>query len=161
MAEAIRRPSAAAPAISRRSIRGPFPTVPAHVGTMLGLSVAGYSVALALVTGLQASSEGAINADRAALTRAIDSIATAHDRTEISLRGEADAYAAAAAGYQSVVDGLVAIDDRLAALASSVKAVDGASKALPASVALPPVIRSVRVVPRAVTHATSGGSGAP
>ena len=52
-------------------------------------------------------------------------------------------------------------EKRLAALAASVAAVDGASRALPASGALPPVIRSVQVAPRTTTHATSGGSAAP
>jgi hypothetical protein len=161
MAEAIRRPTSA-PALVRPSVRvGALPSLPPHVGTMFGLSIAGYGVALAVVTGLQASSESAINADRAPLAGTIEAIAARHDRLEDSLRGASDAYAAAAAGYQSMADRLSAIDDGLASLAASVKAVDGASKALPASVALPPVVRSVRVAPRAVTHATTGGSAAP
>ena len=159
MAEALRRPVAAAPAIPRPSVRiGALPAVPAHVGTMLGLSVAGYGMALALVTGLQATSEAAIAADRAPVAAAIDDIAARHDRLGQTLQ----AAGSAAAGYQVVADSLAAVEDRLATLASSVAAVDGASKALPASVALPPVVRSVRVsTTRSTTHATSGGSAAP
>lgn len=161
MAEALRRPIAV-PAIAGPSIRiGGLPSVPAHVGTMLGMSIAGYGIALAVVTGLQASQDASINADRAPLAGAIDAIAARQERLEGSLRGASDAYAATAAGYQSVADGLSAIEDRLASLAASVKAVDGAAKALPASVPLPPVVRSVRAAPRAVTHATTGGSAAP
>jgi len=161
MAEGIRRPSSA-PAIVRPSVRlGALPNLPSHVATMFGLSVAGYGVALAVVTGLQASSDAAINADRAPLAGTIDAISARHDRLEGSLRRASDAYAAAAAGYQAVADRLSTVDDGLVSLAASVKAVDGASKALPASIALPPVVRSVRAAPRAVTHATTGGSGAP
>jgi hypothetical protein len=162
MAEAIRRPIPAASAITRPSVRiGALPSVPAHVVTMLGLSVAGYGVALALVTGLQASSEAAVNADRAPIAAAIDRIAARHEQLGRDLDGAAGRYDAAAAGYQALVDGLAGVEERLAALAMSVKAVDGAAKALPASVALPPIVRSVHVAMRTTSHATSGGSAAP
>ena len=162
MAEALRRPVAAVPAIATPSVRmAVLPNVPAHVGTMLGLSVAGYGVALALVTGLQASSDAAINADRAPVAASIDRIAAGHDRLDRALQDASVRYGTAAAGYQAIVDRLTTVEDGLAALAKSVTAVDGASKALPASVALPPVVRAVRVTARATTHATSGGSAAP
>jgi hypothetical protein len=155
------RPIIAAPAIARPAIRvGSLPSVPAHVGTMLGLSVAGYGVALALVTGLQASSEAAVIADREPVAIALDQLAAGHDRLGRSIDDAAGLYAGAAAAYQSVVDRFAAIEEGLGALATSVKAVDGASKALPASVAMP-VVRSVKVVAKATTHATSGGSAAP
>jgi hypothetical protein len=150
-------PRTARPASTR--ITG-VPTVPAHVGTMLGLSVAGYGVALALVTGLQASSDAAIIANRAPVAAAVDRLAAGHDRLGRSIDDAAGRYADAVADYRAVVDRLAAIEDGLASLATSVKAVDGASKALPASVAMP-VVRSVKVVARATAHATSGGSGAP
>jgi hypothetical protein len=133
--------------------------VPAHVATMLGLSVAGYGLALALVTGLQAASEAAISADRAPLGRAIDELAAGHDRLERELRDTAATYADAAAGYATAVGALAGLDDRLATLAASVEVVDGAARALPASVALPPVVRSVRpAATRPSAHVTSGGS---
>lgn len=161
MAEALRRPIATAPAIPRPAVRiGALSGVPAHVGTMLGLSVAGYGVALALVTGLQATSETTLNAERAPVAAAIDQVAARHDRLGQSLQQAADRYGSAAAGYQVVADSLASVEDRLAALAKSVAAVDGASKALPASVAMPPVVRSVRVS-APTSHATSGGSAAP
>jgi hypothetical protein len=161
MAEAIRPPSSA-PAIVRPSVGlSVLPSLPPHVGTMFGLSIAGYGLALAVVTGLQAASEAAINADRAPLAGTIEAIAARHDRLEGSLRGASDAYSAAAASYQSMADRLSDVDDGLASLAASVKAVDGASRALPASVALPPVVRPVRTAVRAVSHATTGGSAAP
>lgn len=166
MVEAVRpalagRPVAVQAAAGRPAIRiTSLPTVPAHVGTMLGLSVAGYGVALALVTGLQASSEATVIADREPVAVALDQLAAGHDRLGRSIDDAAGLYAGAAAAYQSVVDRFAAIEDGLGALATSVKAVDGASKALPASVAMP-VVRSVKVVAKATTHATSGGSAAP
>ncbi len=163
MAEALRRPLPASSVGARPSVRiGAVPALPAHVGTMLGLSVAGYGVALALVTGLQASSEAAVNADRAPVAAAIDRIVARHDLLGRDLDDASGRYSSAATGYQAVVDGLAGVEDRLARLASSVKAIDGASKALPASVALPPVVRSVQVTAaRTTSHATSGGSAAP
>jgi hypothetical protein len=163
MAEALRRPFPAGPAIARPSVRiAALPAAPAHVGTMLGLSVAGYGMALALVTGLQASSEAAVNADRAPVAATIDRIAAGHDLLGRDLEAAAGRYSSAAMAYQAVADGLAAAEEAMATLATSVTAVDGASKALPASVPLPPVIRSVRVsATRSATHATSGGSAAP
>ena len=166
MVEATRPALAGRPIVglataSRSSARiATLPTVPSHVGTMLGLSVAGYGVALALVTGLQASSEAATSANRAPVTVALDQLAAGHDRLGRSIDDAAGVYAGAATAYQTVVDRFVAIEAGLGTLAGSVKAVDGASKALPASVAMP-VVRSVRVVARSTTHATSGGSAAP
>src|SRR6185369_9516726 len=93
MAEALRRPLPATPAIARPSIRiGALPVVPAHVGTMLGLSVAGYGVALALVTGLQASSEATVTADRAPIAATIDGIAAGHDLLGRELDAAASGY---------------------------------------------------------------------
>lgn len=159
----IRRSIPAAPALSRPAVRiGTLPAVPAHVGTMLGLSVAGYGMALALVTGLQAASETAIAADRAPVAATIDQIAARHDQLGQTLQGVADQYASAASGYQVVADGLAGVEDRLATLATSVAAVDGASKSLPAAAPLPPVVRSVKVsTGRTTSHATTGGSAAP
>ena len=137
-----------------------LPSVPAHVGTMLGLSVAGYGVALALVTGLQAAGEAAVRADRAPLAVALDQLAAGHDRLDRSVDDAAGRYAGTAAAYQSIVDRFATIEDGLATLATSVKAVDGATRALPATVSMP-VVRSVKVGARATPHATSGGSAAP
>lgn len=167
MAEALRpiaRPIArpATPALARPALRvGSIPAVPAHVGTMLGLSVAGYGVALALVTGLQASTEAATNANRAPVAAVIDRIAAGHDQLGRNLDDAATAYGAAAADYQAIADRLAGVEQHLTSLSTTVSAVDGASKALPASVALPPVVRSVQVTTRATTHATSGGSAVP
>ena len=178
MAEAIRRalpagglaagvasamPSVVAPPLDRRTARAfAVPSVPAHVGTMLGLSVAGYGVALALVTGLQASSEAAINADRAPVATTIDGIAASNDRLGSGLRDATDRYGLAAADYQAVAGDLAQVEGRLAALARSVKAVDGAAKALPVTVALPPIVRAAPIAATTsyptTTHATSGGS---
>ena len=166
MAETLRPTAATAERAGRTAMRRPaarvltLPSVPAHVGTMLGLSVAGYGVALALVTGLQATSEAAVLADRAPMATALDRLAAGHDRLGRSIDDAAARYSDAAGAYQSVVDRFAAIEDGLATLATSVKAVDGATRALPATVSMP-VVRSVKVVAKAKVHATSGGSAAP
>ncbi len=164
MVDAARRPLVATMVVLQPAARIHIsrPAVPAHVGTMLGLSVAGYSVALALVTGLQASSDEAARLARAPMGTAIDGISAAHDRLERSLGNAATAYAATASSYDAVGAGVLAFNGRLAALAAAVKQVDGASRALPATVSLPPVVRSVRTSPTGGgTHATTGGSAAP
>jgi hypothetical protein len=127
---------------------------------MLGLSVAGYGVALALVTGLQATNEAAVRADRAPVAGALDQLAAGHDRLERSVEDAAGRYAGTAAEYRAIVDRITAIEDGIATLATSVKAVDGATRALPATVSMP-VVRAVKVVARAAPHATCGGSAAP
>ena len=166
MAETV-RPTAATVSSAGRTTEGrpaargvTLPSVPAHVGTMLGLSVAGYGVALALVTGLQATSEAAVRADRAPVSVALDQLGLGHDRLERSVDDAAGRFAGTATAYRSIVDRFAAIEDGLATLATSVTSVDGATKALPATVSMP-VVRSVKVVAKAKAHVTSGGSAAP
>jgi len=159
------RPGPAAPQVPDTDAARPagrtgrVPAVPAHVATMLGLSVAGYGMALALVTGLQSSSEAGILAARQPLTATLDQLEVGHDRLGRGIDDVTGRYETAAGAFQDGVDGFAAIEARLAALATSVKAIDGASRALPTSVALPPVVRSVRTTStRTTSHATSGGS---
>jgi hypothetical protein len=157
---AAQRIAAAALTVDRPAARtARLPTVPAHVATMLGLAVAGYGVALAMVTGLQSASDAAVLSNRQPLTVTLDQLEAGHDRLGRAVDDVTGRYDAAAGAFQDVADGFPAIEDRLAALAASAKALDGASRALPASVALPPVVRSVRTATGGTTgHATSGGS---
>jgi hypothetical protein len=159
---AIHPPRIATVERARAAGRGlAIPSVPPHVGTMLGLSMAGYAVAIAAVTGLQAASDAAVIADRAPVARALDQIGAGHDR----LAGELDAaggrYAVAASGYGAVTDRIGSLEASLGALSTAVAGVDGAARALPVSVALPPVVRSVRQASQPAAHATSGGSAKP
>lgn len=170
MAEAIRRrsPATAAtsihapavPAIRASSVARSMPTVPAHVGTMLGLSVAGYGLALAVVTGLQALDEGAIAANRDPVALRVDAVSTANDRLERETQAAAARYEAVAADLQAALAGLPAVENRLGTLAGTASAIDGASRGLPTTISVP-VIRSVKVRATTTSHATSGGSAAP
>jgi len=138
-----------------------LPRVPAHVGTMLGMSVAGYGVTLALVTALQATSEAALITDRAPMAATIDQLVAGDDRLERDLDRTNTGYDQAAAGYRSLVDSVSAAERTLGNLASSVARLDGAARALPATVAMPAVVQSVGSVSKPKAHATSGGSAAP
>jgi hypothetical protein len=151
-------PSRARPA-DRRSWQPP--AIPAHVGVVLGLASAGYAVALAGVTGLQAATEGGIVAERAPVAAAIDEAAAKHDRLDAALAAAARDYAGVAGGYTSAVERLADVESRIETLASLAGAIDGATRALPTRIAMPPVVRSVATSARSGAHATSGGSAAP
>lgn len=132
--------------------------IPAHVAVMLGLSTAGYAVGLAAVTSLQSNAESAVVADRAPFADGVAALGDGHDRLARQLDGAAARYGRTADEFASLSDRLVTVEGGLAALADAVKTVDGASRALPASVRLPPVVRSVRAAAVPIAHATSGGS---
>lgn len=136
----------------------PWLRIPAHVAVMLGLSTAGYAVGLAGVTALQSAAESAVVADRAPFADGVAALGDGHDHLASELDGAAAHYGRTADEFASVSDRLTTVERGLAALAEAVKAVDGASRALPASVRLPPVVRSVRAATVPIAHATSGGS---
>lgn len=132
--------------------------LPAHVAVMLGLSSAGYAVILAGVAANQGRAEAALAAERAPALAAVASITQVNDSLTETLSGAGLEYTAIANAYDQAGGGLEALDAALAGLAGSVAQIDGVSRALPATVPLPAVSRSVRtVVP--TTHATTGASG--
>jgi hypothetical protein len=143
-----------------RGLRLGSQRLPAHVAVMLGASVAGYGIALAVVTGLQSASEAAIAADRAPTSELLSGLAAGHDR----LGGAVDRAAATATRaldrYQLLSSEISQLRADVDALSRLVSRVDGAAQALPASVKLPTVIRTPAAA-RPVVHATTGGSAAP
>jgi hypothetical protein len=159
MTERVASDSSAASGAGRREIRPP--ALPPHLGVVLGLATAGYSIALAGVTALQAASEASVAADRSPVAAAIDDAVAAHDRLESTLGAAHRDYAGLATGYGTVTDRLTDVEARIGALAGVTGAIDGATRAFPTRIALPPVVRSVAAGPRTTSHATSGGSAAP
>jgi hypothetical protein len=154
--------AAASPRIAERSRARSIPSVPPHVGVLVGLSVAGYALSLAGVTGLQATSEAAIVANRAPVAAALDQLVAGHDRLGADLKAAADRYSAAAAQYGVASDRLATYEQSLGSLTKIVAAVDGVAGSMPASVALPPVVRVVHVAAApAAAHVTSGGTAKP
>lgn len=151
----IRNPSRA----ERRALRPP--AFPAHVGVVLGLATAGYSVALAGVSTLQAAAEAGVVADRSPVAAAIDEAAADHDRLESTLGAAGRDYAVLATRYGAVTERLTDVEARIGTLAGVTGAIDGATRALPTRIAMPPVVRSVGTAPRSTAHATSGGSAPP
>ncbi len=146
-----------------RVVREPVrvPRFPAHVVALVGLSTCGYAIALAGITSLQAAADAATTADRAPAAAGIDQVVDVNDRLAQRLDDLSNRDTISAAAYGNVVDGIARLEADLAALADRVTAVDGASRSLPTSVALPPAVRSVRPPTRSATHATTGGSGVP
>lgn len=132
---------------------------PLHVGVFLGLSAGAYALSLATVTALQAQSEASVMADRAPTSRAIVELAAQHDLLEADARDAGLLYERATGAYDRVGRTLGDVEAQLGTLARVVEAVDGAARALPDRVALPPVSRAItRVGPPAV-HATTAASG--
>jgi hypothetical protein len=138
------------------------PRIPYHALVLAGISTAGFTAALAGVVGLQASEEARQIAERAPQVDRVAALADRGDRLARRISALDEAQKAVASDYDGVASGLPALDAALGNLARSVKTIDGASKALPRSVALPPVVRSVRSTPIGTrAHVTTGGSAAP
>lgn len=134
--------------------------VPAHVGVMLGVSTAAYAVTLAGVTALQAGSEAELAAERAPAIARIDGLAARNQQLTDALQAAGASYDAVAAAYGAAGARLVDLEAALASLATSVQLIDGASRSLPSSIALPRVGRpSSGGAP--ATSSTTGASGAP
>jgi hypothetical protein len=132
--------------------------IPPHVGVMLGVSTAAYAVTLAGVTGLQANSETALIAERAPAIARIDGLTARNQQLIDALVAAGATYDAASASYAAAGDRLTALEAALTDLAASVERIDGVSRLLPSSIALPKMSRpSVGGVP--TTSATTGASG--
>jgi hypothetical protein len=129
---------------------------------MIGLTGGCFGLSLAAAAALQSGMDAAVAADRAPFASAVERLTAENDRLEqrLAMLGALDARAVNAAG--SIGDGIAAMETRLDRLSSTVAAVDGAARSLPARVALPPVVRSVQVGGgSARAHVSTGGSGAP
>ena len=138
-----------------------LPRIPGRVLTLLGITTSGYALALAGVASLQARSDAATIAARAPALAGIDAAANESGRLADRLDVLTARNAALAASYGTIASAIDGLESRLGALSASVTAVDGAARALPASVPLAPAIRTVRPTSRSTTHATTGGSGVP
>jgi len=138
-----------------------LPRIPGRVLTLLGITTSGYALALAGVASLQATSDAATTAARAPALAGIDAAASERGRLADRLDVLTARNAALAASYGTIASAIDGLESRLGALSTSITAVDGAARALPASVPLAPAIRTVRPTTRSTTHATTGGSGVP
>ncbi len=134
--------------------------VPAHVGVLLGASTAAYAVTLAAVTGLQASTEAQQAAERAPAVAGVQDLGARNQALGDSVAAAGQRYDELAGRYALAGSQLASLEAALADLATSVQAIDGVSRALPASVPLPKVTR-VTVGSAPATSATTGASGAP
>ena len=138
------------------------PRIPRQVVVLVGLSTAAYAASLASVAALQSAAEASTVADRAPAAAAIADAIARNDALAARLRDVASTQAEAAAAYDRLTAQISADEKALTSLGAKVAAVDGSSRSLPTSVAMP---RSVRVVVTSgggqTRHATTGGSGVP
>lgn len=132
---------------------------PLHVGVFVGLSAGIYALSLAGVTAIQAQSEAAIAADRVPTADAIARLAAQNDSLEANARRAGRAYERAVGAYDRVGQAMAEVEGRLGELATTVRAVDGASRALPDRVALPRVNRTATTIKSPTVHATTSASG--
>jgi hypothetical protein len=133
--------------------------IPAHVGVMLGVSTAAYAVSLAGVAALQAGSEAELAAERApALTR-IEAIAARNQQLADALDAAGGTYNSIAATYAAAGGRLADLEAALGGLAGSVQRIDGVSRSLPSTVALPKVSRVSSGGSAPATSSTTGASG--
>lgn len=138
------------------------PRIPRQVVVLVGLSTAAYAGSLASVAALQSAAEASTVADRAPAAAALADAVARNDALAARLHDVASIQAEAAAAYDRLTAQIAADEKALTSLAAKVAAVDGSSRSLPTSVAMP---RSVRVVVTSgggqTRHATTGGSGVP
>lgn len=137
-----------------RSIR-----LPAHLGVLMGLSAGAYALCLAGVTGLQSMSEAQLAANRAPAIETIRSVQQKHDQLEARLATARSSYAAAAEAYRASGTGFAAMEARLSELSTLMTEINGTTAALPSSVKLPSVSRSVSGGSAPAVHATTTASG--
>lgn len=148
------------PSLRVGSLGLPSLRLPMHVGVLLGASTAAYAVTLAAVTGLQAASEADLIAERAPAIAGVHDLAARNQDLGDALVVAGQRYDGLNRAYAAAGGRLTALEAALADLATSVQAIDGVSRSLPASVPLPKITRVV-VSGAPATNATTSASGAP
>lgn len=132
---------------------------PPHIGILFGLSTAAYAVTLAAVASLQSSGEAALIAERAPAIARIEALAAGNAGLGDALTAAGSAYNAIAAAYAATGAQLADLDAALGSLAKRVERIDGVSRSLPSSIALPRVARVSSGGGAPATSSTSGASG--
>jgi hypothetical protein len=129
-----------------------------QAGTLLGLSAGTYAVALAAVTGFQATADQARAAALEPSREAVSILAARNDLLAANLAAAADDYGVAADTYATILARLEALEAELRHLQAATNELTGASAQLPDRVTLPRVSKARVAVPPK-THATTGASG--
>ncbi len=156
------RPVDMVPVVARRpAAPRAIPRVPLQVLAMIGVSGGCYAISLAGVAGWQSTSDRDLAAARAPVADAVAGITVTNDRLAARLGGLAALDTAAADAQTSVANQFGLVESQLDHLSSAVAAVDGMARGLPARVALPPAVHSVRIGTSPPAHAATGGSAVP
>jgi len=133
---------------------------PVHLAALVGASAAVYAASLAGVAALQSSTDRAVIEGQAPAKEAAGRLGESHDRLQADLDAAAQRYADSAARYQTLVDGIAAMETGLADYAGGVSRATGAAGELPATAPLPTVRRTVTTaVAKPHVRATTGASG--
>lgn len=146
----------------RRGLLNRLPSlrVPAHVGVLLGASTAAYAVTLAGVTGLQAATDAEQAAEQAPAVAGLQDLAARNQALGNALAAAGQRYDELASAYTVAGGQLTDLGTALGGLSTSVQAIDGVSRSLPATAPLPKIGRaSIGGAP--ATSSTTGASGAP
>lgn len=132
---------------------------PLHLAVMIGASTAVYAASLAAVTAFQSNEDRALTQRQAPAEDAVARLRAGHDRLETSLAQAADAYARAAGGYDALAPRLLDTESSISDLGGRVEAITGAAQALPGTISLPPISRTV-IRTTSSKPKTSGSTGA-
>jgi len=150
-----------APAAARKPASSE-PRRPYHIGVLVGLSTGMYALSLAAVTTLQVASDQALIEEREPVRDAIGLLADHHDRMAARLDAANRRYEEASGGYDDLADRLATVHEEIEGLGRTVTTIEGSAFALPGSLDLPEIPRSVRpraAPPPPATDATTGASG--
>jgi hypothetical protein len=133
---------------------------PLHIAVMIGASTVLYSASMAGVTAIQSNTDRSLIEHQAPAADAVSRLHDGHDRLEAMVSRVEDAYAAAAANYDSLTPQLADTEAALARLAGRVQKVSGTAQALPGQVALPAISRTITRTVTTSRPATSAKTGA-
>ncbi len=106
------------------------PRRPMHVAVAIGISAGVYAVSLAGVTGLQATSDARIAADRAPAADAVAKLKASHDSMDAGLASLDGKYTDAASSYTAITKRIAGNEKALSQLGKQVKAAEGSASSL-------------------------------
>lgn len=132
---------------------------PVHLAVLLGVSAGAYAAALAGVTALQAGADATLQAARAPIGRAADTVAAEHDALETALEDAARRYSVLADRYRRSGLDLEEIESAIDELVARAASVSESAASMPTRFSLPSVRAAPRIVPAPRTHATTRASG--
>jgi hypothetical protein len=140
------------------------PRRPMHVAVAIGVSAGVYAISLAGVTGLQATSNAQLAADRAPAMDAVATLKASHDALDAGLAKLDGAYTDAATKYSAITEQIAGHENDLSKLGRQVKAAEGSASSLTVpTVSRLPTVSTARTtyVSKPAANACTNASGKP